>query len=210
MLHGRDSGESLSEEAAFTVTLKADGGYDAPWLVVRGNNLGELGSYLSALSPAAAEAVQQRDILTAINLTASEFSGKKAVVQNSAAVVTKQGEVPVQNNDPWAPGPNPAYNAGPTQEQPYGGPANEVPVQQEQRSFGAGAAAPSNHIPIPVGDKSGIPMKYREGTGSNGEYWAFMSAQDRNTPPNQKDKTIWLKEPLPADHPARQSRGRGR
>lgn len=76
----------MSEDANFTATLKGGAGYEAPWLVVRGDTADELVGHLDALT---------EDLLQKVNDVASLFRGAGA-----AAPVTSGQDATVTQSAP--------------------------------------------------------------------------------------------------------------
>jgi hypothetical protein len=80
----------VSEDATFTVTLKGGAGYEAPWLVVRGDNPAEVEESLDVLA--------QSNLLQKVNDVASLFRGAGAATPvTTGAPASDQGATVTQH-----------------------------------------------------------------------------------------------------------------
>lgn len=108
----------MSDDAALVVTLKAGTGYDAPWIVVRGENPDEVTNKLNGLG----------DVIGATIAAAELFKGA-----GNAGPLLPQAPVQQPQEAPAAPAQG---GWGQAPQQQYQQPQAPAPQQQQQSKFG--------------------------------------------------------------------------
>ncbi len=132
-----------------SVTFKAHGGFDAPWVVVKGASVPETSAMI--------EELRQLGAFSAIKQIAEEFK---------AAPTSDEAEAAVKAAFPNARGfPTPglaASSASPATSQ-AAAPATQTPPSQS----------------VPPCETCGAPAKFKSGTSSKGAYQGYACQSDR-------------------------------
>lgn len=151
-----------------TVTLKADGTYSAPWIVVKADTIQELGDLV--------ESVESSGLGAHVAQAAKAFEGHYAAGKTLGATPV----TPVQAYQPASGAQQPA-------QQPPAGYGQSQPHQPAQQPGGATQPPPGVQVPTcPHGTKT-----YKEGA-KNGRTWrAFMCPAPKNEPSQCPPE--WLK-----------------
>lgn len=114
----------MSEEAAFTVTLKSGTDFDSSWLVVRGNTAIEIQAQLEAVIRNGIGAVIGNASRTfhAEHAAGSQLGAEPVQAPQNAAIAPQNAQIP-QSEDPWQTSPQAAA-------QGYQQVQQQAPVQQ--------------------------------------------------------------------------------
>lgn len=184
-----------------SVTLKAHGGHDSPWIVVKGANTAEVSAHLKDLREAGA--------FSAVKVIADEFVNAAVegqavgVIQQAfpgASVMPQAAQPPAQQAQQWQQAPPSQMQqggfAGPPV--PPGPPAYQpTPSSQQQQQYAPpppqGQYAPPPQQPqyqptpqpqqgaTPPCETCGAPTKHKTGTSSRGPWAAlFCSSGNRD------------------------------
>lgn len=167
-------------EPGISVTLKAHGGHDSPWIVVHGANTAEVSAHLHQLREAGA--------FTAIKMIANEFTN--AAVEGQAVATVQQAFPGAQVISQPPPQAAPAQYQPPAQQAPpaYAPPAYAPPQAAPQQQYAPPPQQPQYAPTPPVQqgatppcEKCGAPTVFKSGTSGRGPWSAhFCSSGNRD------------------------------